>query len=438
MIKILFAIIIFSFSCLAQEADSLYESFPFRVDTIVIRGNDITDADIITRELTFESGSAITKKEILYNRERIFSLGIFNRVDLYTTTADTINTLIIDVEESWYIYPVPFFELKDKSWKKLSYGLDIFIKNFRGRNETVRLRGAFGFDPNFYMNYTVPSLTSDGNYYLFTELFYRDSRNKSSYAIDLYGEDFNQKFIGGALGLGRRFGIFHRVSINAGYIYIENPFYIKGISASDTRIDRFPQIGFNYIYDTRDLAQFPSDGIYFNSAAVFKGLGLYDINYRILNVDFREYRKIIGDLSGKWRLAGRFGFGDLVPTHDYSFIGFGERIRGFYNKEMEGHHYYLASAELYYPVFNDVRVNLDFIPLLPKELLHYRVGLFVQLFTDTGTAQFSSKKISYNDFMSGYGTGLTLLILPYNILRVEFAVGENGSTDWILDLGISF
>jgi len=245
MIKTLYSIIIIPFLCFAQEADSLSAAFPFRVDTIVIRGNDITDADIITRELTFKTGSTITDDEISYNRERIFSLGIFNRVDLYTTTDGDINTLIIDVEESWYIYPVPFFELKDKSWKKLSYGFDIFIKNFRGRNETVRLRAAFGYDPNFYLNYTIPSLTSDGDYYLFTELFYRDSRNKSSSAIDLYGENFNQKFIGGSLGLGRRFGIFHRFSITAGYLYVENPLYIRGISASDSRIDRFPQIGLN-------------------------------------------------------------------------------------------------------------------------------------------------------------------------------------------------
>jgi hypothetical protein len=59
-------------------------------------------------------------------------------------------------------------------------------------------------------------------------------------------------------------------------------------------------------------------------------------------------------LSVNGDLAGRFGFGKLIPTYDFSYIGFGERIRGYYSKEAEGHHLYLASAELSYPIFNDV------------------------------------------------------------------------------------
>jgi outer membrane protein assembly factor BamA len=346
--------------------------------------------------------------------------------------------LVIDVEESWYIYPVPFAELKDKSWDKFSYGFDLYLKNFRGRNQAIRLRLAFGYDPSFYMNYTVPSLTSDGNYYFFTDLVFRDIRNKSRYAYSLAGNDFDQRMISGNAGLGRRFGIFHRVSLNAGFTYIENPVFIPGISASRGRIDRFPSAGLNYIYDTRDLAQFPRDGILFNSGVAFKGFGINHINYQILNLDFREYRPLIGDLFGKWRIAGRFGFGNLIPTYDFSYLGFGERIRGFYSTEMEGHHLYLASAEIYYPLVKDFQVNLDFIPIIPKELLHYRVGMFLQLFTDTGTTKLRGSNLGIRDFASGYGAGITFLILPYNIMRVEFALNEDGLNEWILDLGISF
>jgi outer membrane protein assembly factor BamA len=412
--------------------------FPFQVDSIEIKGIDITDPDIIRRELTFKEGDSITYDNMMYNRERVFSLGIFNRVDLFTTQEDTTDVLVIDVEESWYIYPVPFAELKDKSWDKISYGLDFYIKNFRGRNETLRIRGALGYDPNIFMNYTVPSLTSDGNYYLFTELVYTKFRNKSKYGLLLAGENFDQKYLNGSLGLGKRFGLYHRASIYAGYTYIENPVYIPGISASSDAIDRYPSIGLNYSYDTRDLAQFPNNGILLNSGLIFKGFGVNEISYQILNIDFREYRPIWGDLAGKWRLGGRFGFGGLIPTHDFSYLGFGERIRGYFSEEMEGHNLYLASAELYYPVFKDMRVNLDFVPLLPRELLHYRAGLYIQFFMDAGTTKLRHEKLSYKDFVSGYGTGITILVLPYNILRAEFAVSENGSTEWIIDLGISF
>jgi outer membrane protein assembly factor BamA len=438
MYKIFFLVLSLNVIILAQQDQDNSNYFPLRIDSIAVIGNEITDLDIITRELTFSLGDSISYEDMMYNRERVFSLGIFNRVDIYSWSDGDVNTLIIDVEESWYIYPLPFAELKDKSWDKISYGLDLFIRNFRGRNETIRTRASFGYDPSLYLNYTIPSLTSDGNYYLFTDFFFRNIKNKSRTALFLTEDNFSQKFISGLAGFGRRFGVFHRASVNAGFTYSESPFYLSGISASSGRIDRFPHLGFNYIYDTRDLAQFPRDGIFFNSGVVFKGFDINEINYQIINLDFREYRPLIGELAAKWRLSGRFGFGKLIPTYDFSYIGFGERIRGFYTREMEGHHLYLASAELYYPILKEVRVNLDFIPLIPRELLHYRAGLYFQFFTDTGMTKFKHQRFSLGDFASGYGTGLTILILPYNIIRIEFAVSEYGSTEWIFDLGISF
>jgi outer membrane protein assembly factor BamA len=438
MYKILILILLISVFALPQQNGDISGYYPVVIDSIQIIGNETTDEDIITRELTFSLGDSISYDDILYNRERIFSLGIFNRVDLYTIPGEEQNILMIDVEESWYIYPLPFAELKDKSWDKISYGLDFVIRNFRGRNELVRVRAALGYDPSIYFHYSIPSLTSDGNYYMYTDLNYGDVRNKSTYARSLTDLNFDQKFITTTLGLGRRFGVFHRASTSIGFSYVESPFYITGISASPERIDRFPHLGLNYVYDTRDLAQFPRDGIYFNSAVVFKGMGINDINYQIANLDFREYRPIIGELAGKWRLAGRFGFGDLIPTYDFSYIGFGERIRGFFTREMEGHHLYFASAELFYPLLKEVRINLDFIPLIPDELLHYRAGLFLQVFTDAGMTKFKHQKFSLGNFASGYGTGFTFLILPYNIMRIEFAVSEYGETEWIIDLGISF
>ncbi len=432
-------ILIFAGLISAQDSSGISSKFyPIIIDSIKITGNEITEDFIIKRELNFKVGDSLYYKDLQFNRDRIFSLGIFNRVDLYFEEADGKNSLVIDIEESWYIYPIPLIELKDKSWDKISYGFYLVVKNFRGRNETIGLTCAFGYDPSFSLNYTIPSLTDDGNYYLYSDLYYREIKNKSQYALSLAGVSFTQKIMYGTVGFGRRFGLFNRVSVALGYTVVENPFFISGISASDERIDRFPSLGINYIYDTRDLVQFPTNGMYLNSTVNFKGLGVNDINYQILSMDYRAYLPIIGDLIAKGRVAGRFGFGNLVPTHDYSYIGFGERIRGFYAEEMEGNHLYIASAEIFYPIIKEFQINLDFIPILPKELLHYRAGLYVQLFTDSGTAISNQERISFEDFKSGYGAGITFLILPYNILRLEYAASESGATQWIFDLGISF
>lgn len=418
--------------------DSSYADSRFVIDSILIKGNDITEEYIILRELTFAEGDTVTTTDLKYNEERVFSLNIFTKVGFNKENKDGKNILTISVEESWYIYPVPFAELKDKDWDKISYGVDLVVLNFRGRNEFLRVRAAFGYDKNYILSYSVPYLIEEENIFLRTDFSYLNSTNRSNAARILYGGDFEQKFVSSRITIGKRFGPFHKTALRLEYDYIETPFFIKGISASDDRIDRQPVLGLSYTYDTRDLVQFPKEGLYTYAEVVFKGLGVDDINYQVYYLDFREYRGLIDDLKAKWRLAVRHTAGETVPFYDYSFLGFGERIRGYFNYEQEGNTSLLSSVEIHYPVVKDFRLSLEFIPLIPKALLTYRFALYAQLFGDTGATWVSHEDISLNKFNTGYGFGLTLLILPYNTLRFETAFDEKFNQEWIFDLGISF
>ncbi|MFN3694152.1 MAG: hypothetical protein ACK4UV_04010, partial [Ignavibacterium sp.] len=72
------------------------------------------------------------------------------------------------------------------------------------------------------------------------------------------------------------------------------------------------------------------------------------------------------------------------------------------------------------------------------QLLKYRVALYTQLFGDAGTTLYKNQSLSLNRFKSGYGLGLTFLVLPYNLLRIEYAFDNFGKTEWIFDLGVAF
>jgi outer membrane protein assembly factor BamA len=409
-----------------------------KIDSFEIRGNKITEADIILRELTFSKEDTISNKDIEYNRERIFSLGIFTRVELYVKNVNNKNILVIDVSESWYIYPLPFVELKDRDWKKFSYGIDVVIQNFRGRNELLQARGSLGYDPSIRLSYYRPEIIKGSDIFFNSILSYSNVKNKSLIAEYKYGGQFDQKMFTGLITIGKRFGNFHRFGVDLGYQYVASPLFIKGISASDERIDRMPVIGATYSYDSRDLAQFPRNGFYALADIQFKGLGMNNIKYQIATIDFREYRPVFDDLYFKWRFASRFAFGDLVPYYDFSFLGYQERIRGYFNEIQEGNYYYLGSAEFYYPLIKDINISLDFIPVLPKSLLTYRIALYSELFGDAGVAKLRHQKLHISDFHSGYGLGLTLLILPYNLVRFEFALNEYRQGEFIFDLGLSF
>jgi hypothetical protein len=106
-----------------NDVDTLYIKGDYSVviDSIVIKGNDQTEAYIILRELNVGVGDTLTPKLAEYNSERIYSLGIFNFVHLRPFETNQENFLLIDVEESWYLYPLPFITLKDRDWDKISY-----------------------------------------------------------------------------------------------------------------------------------------------------------------------------------------------------------------------------------------------------------------------------------------------------------------------------
>lgn len=433
-------VIVFSFLLNAQTTDSLFSSnlYPFIVDSISISGNKTTESFVILRELNFEIGDTLTRSNAIFNRERVYSLGIFNHVYFNPSVIDSLKILNIQVDESWYIYPIPFIEAKESDLKKLSYGAYLRLKNFRGRNEDLTAVIALGYDPTYQLSYYNPNLEYRNNIFFRTTFSYSDVTNKSRIAETLNGENFSQKFIGMSLLVGKRLDLFNRVYVLGAYSYIETPFYIPGINASDNRIDNLVEIGFGYEHDTRDLAQFPKNGIFSSINYNFRGLGVDGISYGIGRIDFREYRNIFHKLISKWRFSSRFAFGEEVPYYDYSIIGIDEKVRGHLSKKIEGKEYYFGSLEFYYPIIEELNIDLTFIPIIPDQLLTYRVGFYTQIFAETALARFEDQPFALNRFNSGYGLGLTFLVLPYQVFRVEVAFDENLKSQLVLDLGISF
>ncbi|MFH1197614.1 MAG: POTRA domain-containing protein [bacterium] len=413
-------------------------NFPFRVDSIKITGNDTTEDYIILRELTFAIGDTINQKSVDFNKERIFSLRIFNDVNFIPQANDSLNILEINVSESWYIYPVPFFYYKNNDFNKSIYGLDFKYKNFRGRNETLILNFSFGFDPSISLNYISPAFDYENEISLSSSFTIRKSSNKSSRALKLYGEDFNYNTYSGQIQIGKRLNPFNSIYSYFHFQYIQGPENPElGITASGEQIDRIYSLGFIYVYDTRDLAQFPKEGTYASVLYTHKGFGINNINYNLSYVDFRKYRLILDTFTSKFRLYGRHSFGKLIPFYDYSYLGYDEFVRGHSDESREGNNSFIASVEIAYPIIKDWEISLD-LPLLPKRLTTARIDIHINIFGDTGFTFENDEKVALNNFNSGYGWGLSILFLPHNALRFEYALNEFGKGEFLFGTGFSF
>lgn len=424
---------------IAEETDSLLvnDTESIRIDSIKISGNDITEDFIILRELTFRVGDTVTGKTLRFNRERIYSLRLFNRVEFIIGNEQNRTILKIHLTESWYIYPLPFVRAVKDDLKRATYGFNILYKNFRGRNETLRAMVGFGYDPAYSIYYENPALFFESDIGFTFGIAHSKIYNRNTVAKNIIGDEFQYKIFSQALSVSKRINQFNIAFLSLGFNYIETPFSQKGITASGKRIDRLMYGGISYFYDSRDLKQYSENGLYTFLHFIHKGFGINDISYNDFGIDMRGYRNLLEQLSGKWRLVYRRTFGKLVPFYDYSYLGFGERVRGHYNDVREGKGYLLTSFELSYPVVKDWNVSLK-LPLLPKSLTSARIGIYLSGFIDAGDTFNDSNSFSINHFYSGYGLGITFLFLPYNAVRFEYALNELGRGEFTIGTGFSF
>jgi len=421
----------------SQKFIALTETDSIKIDSISIVGNDVTEAFVILREMNIREGDFVTKKKIKFNEERIFSLGLFNKVMLNLIDKNSFIELKIDITESWYFYPLPFLTLRDNTVARATYGIIFLYKNFRGRNETIKAVVSAGLDPTFSLSYLNPVISTGSNYMLAFDLAYITRRNRNVFSENSFGGVFDFTSISGSVGVGYRLNLFNTISVATAYEYYEFPKELVNLSASKTYIDRTLSGGIMYSFDSRNLKQFSDNGNYTVAEFVHKGFGINDISYNIFKIDFRQYKLVINDLSIKWRGLYRHTFGEYVPFYELSLLGDKEIIRGHKFQKREGNNFILTSLEFNFPIIKEWNLSLD-LPLLPTSLTSARIALYSNAFIDSGTTYNNKEHVTLKSFDSGYGFGLTLLILPYNAFRFEYAFDEYGNGQFILESGFSF
>ena len=412
-------------------ADSLSAETLF-VDEVLITGNEKTKPFVIRREMSLRPGEPVTQERLDYDRERIYSLRLFNRVQVraYPSTPGKAK-IVVEVDERWYIFPFPILGVRDRDWGKVFYGAGAVHNNFRGRNEKLSASVILGYDPAFSLSYRNSFLDENGTWFMDARTSYSRIRNRSPLVEGLFGE-YEERHFNILANVGRRIGRHHSVWLTAGYrlIHVPNESVITTISG-DGR-DHFPVAGTGYLHDTRDLQEYPSRGTMVGIAFIKSGLPGSYLDYYRIATDFRHFVPLPGGLSVGARLFTDQGGGHEIPAYSRVYFGYGERIRGHFDEVVEGENLAGASAELHVPLLPVRYLKLD---LLPEGFNLWRFGVSGALFGDAGTAWFRDTKFSTGNLTKGYGGGIHLL-LPYSVvLRIEYAWDEQRNGELIIDLG---
>lgn len=423
-------------ACFGKNDSTSSVAKKFFINKIVLQGNEITEADIIFSEMTFKEGDWIDSTILFFNRERIYSLGLFTSVEMIVGK-ELEDTLIIAVEESWYIWPIPFISFTESDGLRTTYGMNVSILNFRGRNEQIDFILALGFDPFYKIRYQVPYLFREEKISLDMMSEYTTIKNRSRKAELIHGGDFEQKFFIGSISFGKRFNIYNTASITLEYQNVQTPFFNSLIAISDDEKDVTLNGGLAYTYDSRDLVQFPANGFYFRYAIKNYGFGMNDISYRVAEIDSRFYDTLFNDFSYKLKFGFRTVGGDKIPNYAHSFFGYEEKIRGYYNQQDEGHTRLFSSFEIKYPIISEMNWSID-LPLVPSSLTSYRLAIYSEIFLDAGTSKFREDKWNSSVVNAGFGFGFTVLLLPYSVGRFEVGFDKKFNSEIILTYGTSF
>lgn len=417
----------------AAQTDSLSDPLtaPFVVDTIIVSGNERTEAYVVLDEMTIRPGDVATPELIEFDKNRIYSLGLFNRVDLYEDTLRGRRFLLVDVKERWYLIPILLAGFRDGDPKKPYFGGGLMDYNFRGRNQRIRGALVLGYDPSIEFGFSNPLISRNPNLYFSGNLSFSRVRNKSKVESAITG-DFDEDHYDINGTIGHRYTLFETAALTGGFTIVKTGEYRPGRTASPTGRDAFIYAVLSYTRDSRDLREYPSLGSLISLYVTKNGFGESPLSFTRFGMDLRKYIPLPFDFTLAMRTYGTFVSGKFIPTYSHSYFGYGEKIRGYFKDVFEGDDLLGATVELHWPLLK-ARV-IDFTAIsIPREFSVWRFGIGLALFADAGRTWFKSEPVTLNSFASGYGGGIHFL-LPYSsIMRVEYAWNQYGHGQFILD-----
>lgn len=402
------------------------------VDTVIVAGNAKTKTYVILNEMALHQGDTVTAEAMEYDRNRIYGLGLFTRVEVMYDSLESIRFLFVDVNERWYVLPIPIFGFRDGDPKRIYAGAGLQHENVGGRNQKLRASLVLGSDPSAGVAFADPLLFHDERVFFSIGLSFNRVRNKSEVetartgSFDEFHYDANATF-------GKRFTLTQTAGINVGFRQLEVSSWWPGRTVAANGKDRFLYATASYLFDSRDLFEYPSRGGFAALYATKYGLGESAVNFTRFGADLRRYTPLPFGFTVAARVQGSTITGGEVPSYAHMFFGYGERLRGWFGTVLEGENIASATLELRHYLIAPRVFRQTFLPV-PEEFSVWRFGLSAALFANTGAIWDRGAKVGPGDLFSGYGAGLHLL-LPYSVVvRVEYAWNQYRRGEFILDL----
>ncbi|MEL6820797.1 MAG: hypothetical protein AAFP70_03470, partial [Calditrichota bacterium] len=132
-----------------------------------------------------------------------------------------------------------------------------------------------------------------------------------------------------------------------------------------------------------------------------------------------------------------FNNGDQ-PSYNTTFIGFGERIRGYFDRRFPAQNMMLQNIEMRFSLLPVQYFSWKDAPLLPELFQDMKFGISMGLHMDSGTVWERRNEFAIDNFYTGYGAGLHLHLPHILLLRIDHTWSDQGVGEWLIEGGVSF
>ena len=433
-----------------------------RINEIIIKGNDRTKERVILRELNFSEGDTIEliglEEKFTQTRLQILSTGLFNNVTLkvadHITTESTVNIEII-VEENWYFFPVPIFELADRNfnvWLKeqeaslsrTNYGFKLSHFNTTGNRDPIRVKVHFGYTRKYELTYSYPYLAYDNKLGIGGSIFYSENRE---IAFQTIGNKTQFRMLEDERKLLSRFRIgpeikfrpdlysFHSLRLEYHHNQVDD--FVATVLNPDYFLDgrtelRFFFIEYDFNYDRRLYSQYPQGGYLLFGNVKKEGLGIFkDFNNLSIELGFEKHHSINDKFILSTRNKGKTNLrrGDVAFANNTG-LGWGSDIvTGYELYVMDGTDYFITINNVKWKFFDQ---NVNTLKWLPKQFR--KVNMIVFLRANLDAAYVNDQIYNETNTLNNrwiYGGGPALDIILFNNFRLSFEysfndIGESG------------
>jgi outer membrane protein insertion porin family len=380
---------------------------------ITITGNNVTKEFVITREIRTQVGEPLDLELLEKDVVRLENLGIFASVEVIPTEYATGVALEFSLREMPSIFPyVAFRYTEENGW---SVGPAASSVNLLGRDIYLTGRLLFGGVSTFEVELKYPWIT--GNH---LSVDFRAAHLVRDQVVLEFEEDSYEvtPWVGTYIGEHGR--------LKGGVSWFQMNSDSAGRTLSPDNEDNLHRLGASVGFDRRDSYRSPHSG-WWHQVEVIKTGGRLggDGDFWTANLDFERFQPVT---AGQTLMAGILTslqtgtVGVDVPSYLQYFMGGANSIRGYefdvLGKELFGKNQLILTIEYQFRLLR--------IRPIPVWKWAFAAGLEFALFSDTGIAWSEDTDFSWNRAKTGIGLGLRFLIPAADVVRIDFAVGEDG------------